>query len=310
MNNGKHIFVGCVQRTIAFAMMSALWLSVLSAAELDDERPLPAKFETLIPLHEKLGEPRRGDWLDKHDEPGQTYGEYLAVNPVRVYQYRRVLYVQPLGEFTKTQRKIVDLSVEYLRIYYQLPVRVREPITLDDVPDSARRKATLFRSEQFLTTHILNEMLKPQLRRDAVAVIGAAAVDLWPGYGNYVFGQASYGDRVGVWSIKRFGDADRDEQSYRLCLRRTLKTVTHETGHMFTMLHCTAYNCNMCGSNHLGEADRRPLALCPHCLAKLCYATRADPVKRFRELMKFHEANGLKAEWDFCEKSLEAMQKK
>ncbi len=146
--------------------------------------------------------------------------------------------------------------------------------------------------------------------RDAVTFIGFTAEDLWPGEGwNYVFGQASLGDRVGVWSINRFGDPDRGEESFHRCLRRTLKTATHETGHMFSMEHCTLYECNMCGCNNLQEADRHPLWLCPHCLAKLCYATGANPVKRFEGLIKFYKAHGLKEEQEFAEKSLELLKK-
>ena len=114
------------------------------------------------------------------------------------------------------------------------------------------------------------------------AYIALTTSDLWPGQGwNFVFGQASVTDRVGVWSIWRNGDPHGDDEAYRTCLRRTLKTASHETGHMFSMQHCTFYECNMCGSNHREESDRQPLWLCPICLAKLCHATGADPGKRF-----------------------------
>ena len=132
--------------------------------------------------------------------------------------------------------------------------------------------------------------------------------DLWPGEDwNFVFGQASLRERVGVWSIYRNGDPDESDAAFRLCLRRTLKTATHETGHMFSMMHCTLYECNMCGSNHRAESDRRPLALCPHCLAKLCHATGAKPAERFERLITFCEANGLKPEREFYAKSLQAL---
>jgi hypothetical protein len=60
----------------------------------------------------------------------------------------------------------------------------------------------------------------------------------------------------------------------------------------------------------MGEADRQPLEVCPHCLAKLCYATGADPAKRFEKLIQFYQAHGLKAEQEFCEKSLATLRKK
>ena len=65
----------------------------------------------------------------------------------------------------------------------------------------------------------------------------------------------------------------------------------------------------MCGSNHRAESDRRPLALCPHCLAKLCYATGVDPAKRFERLIAFCKRHGLAKEEAFYRKSLEALQK-
>jgi archaemetzincin len=76
---------------------------------------------------------------------------------------------------------------------------------------------------------------------------------------------------------------------------------------MFSLLHCTLYECNMCGSNHREEADRRPIALCPECLAKVCWATRADPVERFAKLAAFCHEHGLKPEQEFYERSLRAL---
>jgi hypothetical protein len=79
------------------------------AAEPPDETLLPAKFRKLIPLHTALGEPRPGDWLTAHKESGQTFRQYVRNQPVKADPKRRVLYIQPLGDFTPTQRTINDL---------------------------------------------------------------------------------------------------------------------------------------------------------------------------------------------------------
>jgi archaemetzincin len=73
---------------------------------------------------------------------------------------------------------------------------------------------------------------------------------------------------------------------------------------MFGMLHCIYFQCNMCGSNHRAESDRRPLWLCPVCLAKLVYATGVDPVSRYEKLADWCKQNGLDPEAQFYEKSL------
>jgi archaemetzincin len=285
------------------------WCAAM-AADLED-RSLPPKYAKLLPLHTKLGKPQPGDWLDKYHELGQTYRQYLGSRPVRADRRRRVIYVQPLGDFKPAEQKIVEQATEYLGLYFQLPVKSLNAMPLDVIPKTARRQPGGKRPEQILSTYVLDEVLKPRLPKDAVALIALTNADLWPGEGwNFVFGQASLADRVGVWSIQRYGDPAGGDAAFRLCLLRTLKTASHETGHMFSLPHCTFYECNLCGSNHLAEGDRHPLEVCPSCLAKLCHATGADPAKRFRQLIAFYKKHGLKAEQQFCEKSLVAMGEK
>ena len=144
---------------------------------------------------------------------------------------------------------------------------------------------------QIKSTFVLDQVLKPNLPEDAFALIAFTSSDLYPADDwNFVFGQASLRHRVGVWSIFRNGNP---ETEFKDCLLRTLKTATHETGHMFSVRHCIDYDCNMCGSNSREESDRRPLYLCPQCVAKIWWATRCDPVGRFRQLENFCAQHGL-----------------
>ena len=69
----------------------------------------------------------------------------------------------------------------------------------------------------------------------------------------------------------------------------------HETGHLLSIPHCSRYMCNMNGRAGLKEFDRSPLTYCPDCLAKLLYATGADPRKRFAELEQFCRAHEIRA---------------
>ena len=275
-----------------------------------DPRRLLATIERLKPLHQKLGKPKPGEWLDRHDESGQTFRQYLQARPVTPTGQRTVIYVQPLGEFTEKQRHIVELSAEYLGIYMNRPVKILGDSPLSILPDNTRRTHPQWKVKQILSTYVLNDVLKPRLPDDAAAYIAFTAMDLWPGRGwNFVFGQASLRDRVGVWSINRNGDPSKDNAAFLLCLRRTLKTATHETGHMFSLPHCTAYECNMCGSNHRKESDRHPLYLCPECHAKASWATAADPVARYRRLAEFCQKHGLTMEHSYFKKAVTALSK-
>jgi len=273
-----------------------------------DLNGIRAAVERIRPLHSRLGKPKPGEWLAQHQEPGQTFDEYRACKPNRPDAQRKTMYIQPLGEFTATQQRIVNETADLLARFYGHPVRQLDPLGSSIVPETARRVHPSWGDKQILTTYVLDEVLKPRRPKDAIAVLALTASDLWPGKGwNFVFGQASLTDRVGVWSLYRNGDPDTGEADYTLCLRRTLKTATHETGHMLGMLHCTAYTCGMNGSNHRAESDSRPLDFCPECVQKLWWACGTDPVKRCESLREFAQQHKLEEEAEFWKQCIERL---
>ena len=210
-----------------------------------------------------------------------------------------------VGEFTEAQQHILDLTREYLAIFFDCPVKVHRHIVLGTIPAKARRTHPSWGDEQLLTRHILHDILAPDRPVDALAYLALTALDLWPGRGwNFVFGQANLRKRIGVWSIYRNGDPDTD---FQLCLRRTLGTASHELCHVLTMGHCTAFRCLMNGSNHQQERDTRPLHLCPVCLRKLCWNLRVEPVPYLTKLKAFCRQNGLDAEGRCYERAVAAL---
>jgi archaemetzincin len=62
------------------------------------------------------------------------------------------------------------------------------------------------------------------------------------------------------------------------------------------MEHCTFFECNMAGSNSLGESDRSPLHLCPVCLRKLQWNRGFDVVSRYQRLLAFYRDHVLDEE--------------
>lgn len=118
--------------------------------------------------------------------------------------------------------------------------------------------------------------------------------DLYPApEWNYVFGEATLVDRVGIYSFARydpaFWGADRGADYRDLILRRACKVMTHELGHMFGLDHCIYYDCLMNGANHLDEMDGTPRYVCPVCLRKLHDCVGFDAVKRYEQLLAFCE---------------------
>lgn len=265
-----------------------------------------AETDRLRPLYERPPAPEPQDWLAVHAERGQTFEQYLGADPRLPDATRRILYVQPLGELSSGQRALVAKTAELLGVAYSLEVRVRLDLPLDSVPPGAWRSSQGF-GRQLLSSYVLTE-LATQLPPDAMAVIALTASDLWPGEGwRFVFGQATLNNRVGVWSLARLGKADGTAEDFRDTLRRTLKIAVHETGHMFTIRHCTAYRCVMAGNNGLAELDRTPLAFCPDDLAKLLWATGDDAQARLARMRAFAQREGLEEEAEFFGRAEEAL---
>lgn len=305
----KHVlvvfFAGLVSCASSCAQQTNRVEVLTDAQRIEQLNGIIGKLE---PLHAPIGKPGRFDWLAQHKETGQTFKQYLKAYPVRPGSVRKILYIRPIGDFSKEQAEIVKLSAEYLGIVYGVEVKLMDTMPLAKIPAEARRKNPHQGMEQVLTTYILNDILAADLPEDAVCQIAFTSADLWPGEGwNFVFGQASLRERAGVWSIYRNGDPAASSELFTLCLKRTIKVAAHETGHMFTMMHCTKYQCNMCGSNSQEESDRQPLAMCPECFAKVCYSCRLDPVETLKKLGAFCTKNSLKDEAEFFRKSLDAL---
>lgn len=232
-----------------------------------------------------------GDWLQTQSEPGETFEQYIASGPTLPTDQRRTIYIQPIGNFTGEQRKAIRLTAEYMRAFYSLPVELLADRGLGKVPADLKRKAGYPPRDQIRTQYFLDDVLPKMLKDDAAALIAFTNYDLYPGdTWSFVFGQASLEKRVGVWSLYRMNDIilEADNPKDRL-LFRTLKIAMHETGHMFSMRHCTKYECLMSGTNHLLETDRRPVDNCPECMAKLAWAMNYDPAERYEKLAAFWE---------------------
>lgn len=305
--------ISTITAVCAIALIAALaagnWMKASRAVPA--ERPdntYPEVEKKLQPLGKKLGKPEPSDWLASHQEDGQTFDEYLKARPVRKSDKLKTIYISLIGDFTAEQKKVIDCTREYLESYFATPVTIRRELALADIPAKAKRTHPVWGDKQILTTYVLDEVLQPDRPDDALAYLAFTSSDLWPGEGwNFVFGQASLRERTGVWSIYRNGDPAKGADDFRLCLRRTASTATHETGHILTIQHCIAFECNMNGSNNLPEADRHPLYPCPVCFRKLCWNLQVEPAEQCRKLKRFYVKNGLKDEAGWCDRVIELL---
>jgi archaemetzincin len=256
---------------------------------------------------EKLGPPAPRSWRARFRERPQGFDAYVESDPVRA-QPGEVLALLPVGPFSERERAVLDRTAEFAAIWFGLPVRTLDAAGLPE--KGWHRERTWGR--QYETGWFLRRLLPERRPREAVSTFAVTMADLYPDDDwNYVFGEASLRDRVGVWSFARyfprFWGQEETADSDRQALRRALQVVVHEMGHAFGIEHCQVYACTMNGSNSLEESDSQPLRLCPPCLKKLQWNRGFDVVARYGKLRDFYRVNGLLPEAEWIEKRLEAI---
>lgn len=248
---------------------------------------------------EPIPVPKPGDWLAVHQETGQTFDDFIRSRPNRPDKIRNKIYLQPLGEFPKDNSPSVEKLKEYAAIYFAMDVEVLPPLDIGRGTFTTRINPYT-RNRQVLTSDVL-AFLKRRVPADAFCMLAITMEDLYPHPSwNFVFGQASLRDRVGVFSFARYdpgfyGEEQRKDYQEAL-LRRSCKVLVHETAHMFGLKHCIYFRCVLNGSNHLRESDSRPLHLCPVCLRKLQSSIGFDVVNRYGKLLDFYRKVGFEKE--------------
>ncbi len=230
--------------------------------------------------------PGPGDWLASHPEPGQTFAAFAAGHPLRPDPARRVIYLQPFGPFDTGQQPPLDLLSRFAAAFFALEVAVLPAAPVTSVTMRINRHTG---QRQLLTGDLL-ALLAGRRPAGACCVVGITMDDLYPDPAwNFVFGQASPRDRAGVYSFARYLPGQTGAAGAALLLRRSCKVLAHETAHLFGIAHCVFYSCLMNGSNHLAEADARPLHLCPvdHSFGThrmlTCRADQADLCLRYTD---------------------------
>ncbi|WP_433765899.1 Zn-dependent protease [Flavobacterium ginsenosidimutans] len=237
----------------------------------------------------KLGKPAYGDWLFSHKENGQSFEQFVRIRHVVPTKEENIIYLQPIGKFNSLQIKQIELVRQYLQIFFQLETKVLNDVSNDIIPNRARRIGDMGQ-EQFLAGYILTDVLKEEKPEKGVALVAITEKDLYPKpEWNYVFGLASYRDKIAVSSMYRM----QKEADFNLSLDRLLKICSHEIGHMFGLYHCIEANCVMNGTNSLIETDGHSIRLCSLCQRKLNSGFKYDNVKRLKELEKFFKENNL-----------------
>lgn len=260
-------------------------------------------FKALQEVDEPLSLPEASDWRAQHKEKPQTFVDFLKRKVVKIDADHSIIYLQPIGSFSKEEHRLLRDVQKYLTAFYQTEVTLAQPMDSTVIPKTGKRFVA--GKVQWKTGPILHEVLQPTQYPNAVVVMAITATDLYPQDSwNFVFGQASYTERVGVSSFHRLYVAN----NYRLTLQRLVKTSVHEIGHMFSLAHCLHAKCVMNGTNSLQESDRQPMYACSECLAKLDLHRSWDLKKRMEDLIGLSESFHFESDCVHLKKQKKAME--
>lgn len=121
---------------------------------------------------------------------------------------------------------------------------------------------------QYLSTVILNTLLKEKDFLSYERILGIVDHDLYVPDLNFVFGEAT--QRASIISLTRL----RQEfyglpENKELFFRRVLTEAVHELGHTYGLPHCNNQYCVMFFSNSLRDTDRKSYEFCPKCRSYL-----------------------------------------
>lgn len=242
-----------------------------------------------------IEEPKSGEWLERNKERGQTFTEYwnknTNISPIRATEQRKKIYLQLYGSFDKTQLCLMDSVERFLSIFYELPIERLAHKKLDSTNLDTTNWRVHSRNGFQVKTGFILDSLEKNLPEDGVLLVSFTTNDLYPNKKwSFVFGQARLYNRVGVWSMARFGDVEAmkdDIDIFNLALKRTCKTAVHEIGHIFSLQHCVFYRCAMQGANNLTEIDGHPSYFCPICDAKVISNLNLPFSQRYENLAAF-----------------------
>ncbi|XP_008056472.1 archaemetzincin-2 isoform X3 [Carlito syrichta] len=307
-------------QTLKTALISknSVLVSQYEKSDVGEQRLLNEAFQPANGLFGPITLHSQSDWITSHPEASQDFEQFFSDPDRRTPSPdKRSIYLQSIGSLGKT-RIISEEYIKWLKGYceaffYGLTVKLLEPVPVSATRCSFRVNDNTQNLQIHAVGHIL-KFLKKKKPDDAFCVVGITMIDLYPRDSwNFVFGQASLTDGVGIFSFARYGSdfyslhyegrvktlqktSLRDYSIFddyyipeitSVLLLRSCKTLAHEIGHIFGLRHCQWLACLMQGSNHLEEADRRPLNLCPICLRKLQCAVGFSIAERYKALLSW-----------------------
>ena len=243
-------------------------------------------LKTAENFHNPIYVPEEDDWLSTQKEDGQTFNKFLSDRYNIMAINRNIIYINPLQEMPK--QFLNNLLLYCQSFFYPMQVKLINLVSLQSIKIKSRINQ-YSKKIQYHAGQIISKTVK-YVPNDAHCLIFILLDDLYPESSwNYVFGLATYDERVGVFSFARFSSSFENKNETinfdNYLLYCSCSTLTHEICHTFGIDHCIYYTCLMNGCNNMDEAKKQPLYECPICLRKLQYSIGFDVLERYKKML-------------------------
>ena len=254
-------------------------------SQLPDDS-LKKALKTAEAFHNPIYAPEEDDWLSNEEEKGQTFNQFLYDRYNLMSINRNIIYINPLQEMP--QQFLDNLLLYCQSFFYPMKVTIINVVSLQ----SLKVKSRINQYSKKIQYHAgqINSKTVKYAPNDAHCMISILLDDLYPESSwNYVFGLATYDERVGVFSFARFSSSFENKNETinfdNYLLYCSCSTLTHEICHTFGIDHCIYYTCLMNGCNNMEETKKQTLYECPVCLRKLQYSIGFDILERYKKML-------------------------
>ncbi|KAL6034499.1 hypothetical protein STEG23_006470 [Scotinomys teguina] len=198
------------EHTLKTALISQNPVLVSQYERLDagERRLMNEAFQPSSDLFGPITVHSQSDWITSHPEAPQDFEQYFTDRHRNTpCPEKHTIYIQPIGSLGNT----TVISEEYIKwlkgyceaFFYGLTVKFLAPVSVSATKCSFRVNEHT-QNLQIHAGHIL-AFLKKKKPKDAFCIVGITMIDLYPRDSwNFVFGQASLTDGVGIFSFARY----------------------------------------------------------------------------------------------------------
>lgn len=163
------------------------------------------------------------DWMSFHNEPGQTFSEFLRIPKNIPALPRKKIYLLPLVFFEDPVPKdILRLLRTYASMFFGLPVKILKPINIkSQIPYRDNHLSGTIQVD----AGVILKKLELLLPADAFCLAGITMCDMYPRDSwNFVFGLANLIKRCGVYSLARYLSTFGDQKTSQVKVDRYVWT--------------------------------------------------------------------------------------